>query len=222
MVFDEIKRQIGLYQKDGKKIFSTSSMQSQSIVLLHIISRIDKSIPIYFLNTGYLFPETIIYKEMLEKLLDLNIQSIRPVVSKHNQKDSSGNLLFTSDPDYCCYLNKVQPMDAILAEYDIWINGVRADQSPLRNKMHITENTSHAAIRFHPLLDWTEKMVNEYIIEHQLPRHPLEEKGYISIGCEPCTQKALGGNSRNSRWVGLNKTECGLNTELVITNTDNT
>jgi len=181
------------------------------------LSRIDKNIPIYFINTGYLFPETIQYKDMLVKLLGIKVIDLKSHVPKIFQRDVNGNLLFTSDPDYCCYLNKIQPLDNILAEYDVWISGVRADQSKERSELHVEDFAPHNVIRFHPLLYWTKQMIYSYIKQHNLPRHPLDEKGYLSIGCEPCTSKiSLDDYERAGRWKGLKKNECGLNTDLVI------
>lgn len=217
MTFEEIERRIKLYRHQEKKIFATSSFQTQSVALLHIISRIDRSIPIYFINTGYLFPETITYKDTLVKLFGINVIDLKPQVPKILQRDAKGNLLFTSDPDYCCYLNKIQPLDPILADYDVWINGVRADQSKVRAELYEEDFAPHNVLRFHPMLDWTKQMIYQYIREHNLPRHPLDDKGYVSIGCEPCTAKiSLDDDERAGRWKGLKKNECGLNTDLVI------
>lgn len=217
MNVEEIERHIKLYKHQGKKLFATSSFQTQSVVLLHIISKVDNSIPIYFLNTGYLFPETTLYKDILKKQFNLNIIDLKPSVPKILQKDNQGNLLFTSDPDYCCYLNKVQPLDSVLAEHDVWINGVRADQSKVRSEFFVEDFAPHNVLRYHPILDWTKQMVWSYIKENNLPRHPLNDKGYVSIGCEPCTRKiSLNDDERAGRWYGMNKTECGLNTDLVI------
>ncbi|MBI5542014.1 MAG: phosphoadenylyl-sulfate reductase [Bacteroidia bacterium] len=217
MIFEEIERQIKLYKHQGKRLFATSSFQTQSVVLLHIMSQIDKSIPVYFMNTGYLFPETTQYKDLLQNKFDLNIIDLKPIVPKILQKDNQGNLLFTSDPDYCCFLNKVQPLDAILAEHDVWINGVRADQSKVRSELFVEDFAPHNVVRFHPMLDWTKQMIYAYIKEHNLPRHPLDEQGFVSIGCEPCTRKmVITDDERMGRWFGMNKTECGLNTDLVV------
>lgn len=217
MTFEEIERRIKLYKHQEKKLFATSSFQTQSVVLLHIISLIDNTIPIYFINTGYLFPETITYKDNLVRLLNLNVIDLKPQVPKILQRDANGNLLFTSDPDYCCYLNKIQPLDPILADYDVWINGVRADQSKVRAELFEEDFAPHNVIRFHPMLDWTKQMIYQYIREHNLLRHPLDEKGYVSIGCEPCTAKiSLDDDERAGRWKGMKKNECGLNTDLVI------
>jgi phosphoadenosine phosphosulfate reductase len=132
------------------------------------------------------------------------------------QKDAAGRLFFASDPDFCCHLNKVQPLDTILPMYDVWINGVRADQSAVRKAMKVEQPAKYGVVRFHPMLDWNSRTIEKYLKEHKLPRHPLESQGYLSIGCEPCTRKFDPNMSeREARWFGLNKTECGLNTELV-------
>jgi phosphoadenosine phosphosulfate reductase len=211
-----IRQHIEAYQNRGLKLFSTSSFQTHSIVLLHILSRIDRSIPIYFINTGFHFPETVAYRDQITELLGLNLIDLHSNTSKHLQKDASGKLLFTSDPDFCCHLNKVQPLDNVLAEYDVWINGVRADQSAVRKQMKVEQPAPHGTFRFHPMLDWNSRMIEQYLKEHKLPRHPLEAKGYFSIGCEPCTRKFdIEMMDREGRWFGLNKTECGLHTELI-------
>jgi phosphoadenosine phosphosulfate reductase len=211
-----IRKHIEAYQERGLKLFSTSSFQTHSIVLLHILSQIDRNIPIYFINTGFHFPETIVYRDQIAELLGLNLVDLHSNTSKHMQKDASGKLLFTSDPDFCCHLNKVQPLDNVLAEHDVWINGVRADQSAVRKRMKVEQPAPHGTFRFHPMLDWNSRMIEQYLKEYKLPRHPLEAQGYFSIGCEPCTRKFDPEMmEREGRWYGLNKTECGLHTELV-------
>ncbi|PKP18291.1 MAG: phosphoadenylyl-sulfate reductase [Bacteroidetes bacterium HGW-Bacteroidetes-21] len=217
MTIPEIERQIGLYNHQGRRMFITSSFQTQSVVLLHIMSKIDARIPVIFLNTGYLFSETIEYKDTIVSQLGIDVIDLKPLVSKNLQRDNNGNLFFTSDPDYCCYLNKVQPLDPILAEYDVWINGVRADQSNTRAELKTEDFAPHKVVRFHPMLDWTKQMVWSYIKENNLPKHPLDEKGYASVGCEPCTRKlVLGDDERTGRWFGMKKNECGLNTDLIV------
>jgi phosphoadenosine phosphosulfate reductase len=219
MDIDSIKARIGQYLQAGKTLFTSSSFQSHSLVMLHIISRIDNTIPVYFINTGYHFPETMRFRDYVTELFGIQTIDLKSDVPKNMQRDYDGNLLFASDPDHCCYLNKTQPMDAILRTYDVWINGVRADQSAVRAAMKLEQPTLYGAIRFHPMLDWNAKMIWEYQKEFNLPKHPLEEKGYISIGCEPCTRR-LDPNmqEREARWYGLKKVECGLHTELVKQN----
>ncbi len=212
---EKIKKQIAEYQKAGKRLFATSSFQTHSIPLLHIISKIDKSIPIYYLNTGYLFPETIAFKDQLAKHLGLTFIALESSISKSQQRDENGQLFFTSDPDYCCFLNKTQPMEPILASHDVWINGIRADQNANRAGMKVEEQTPQGALRYHPVLHWTAKDIFEYRKAHALPEHPLEAEGYLSIGCEPCTRKHIAGDERTARWFGMNKVECGLHTDLI-------
>ena len=216
MTFEEIKKQLEKYKSEDKRMFTSSSFQSHSLVLLHILSRIDNSIPIYFINTGYHFPETVSFRDQIADQFGLNIVDLKSTTPRHLQKDASGKLLFASDPDFCCYLNKVAPMDAVRLDHDIWINGVRADQSATRKAMLVEQPAPHKTIRYHPMLDWTSKMIFDYRKEFKLPEHPLVEQGYLSIGCEPCTRKFdLEMQEREARWYGMNKTECGLHTELV-------
>jgi phosphoadenosine phosphosulfate reductase len=216
MIKEDIYSKLKEYQEKGLKLFTSSSFQTHSIVLLHLLSEFDNTIPVYFINTGYHFPETMTYRDQIADLFKLNVQVVASSTPRNMQKDAEGRLLFTSDPDYCCYLNKVQPLDAVLPNYDIWINGVRGDQSAVRKSFAVEQPAPHDTTRFHPMLDWDMRMIEKYIKEFQIPRHPLEAKGYLSIGCEPCTRKLdIETYNRQGRWFGLNKTECGLNTELV-------
>lgn len=216
MSIQEIQEKIEGYKQQGKRLFTSSSFQSHSLVMLHILSKIDNTIPVYFINTGFHFPETVAFKDKIALQFGLNVIDLKSELPKFMQRDPLGNLLFTSDPDHCCFLNKTQPMDGILRSHDVWINGVRADQSAVRKAMKVEQPAPHSTVRFHPMLDWNAKMIFDYQKANDLPKHPLEEKGYVSIGCEPCTRRidpAM--QEREARWYGLKKVECGLHTELV-------
>lgn len=216
MEIAEIRAKIEDYKTSGKTLFTTSSFQTHSIVLLHILSEIDNTIPVYCINTGYLFPETISYRDQVIERFGLTLVDLKPDTPKYLQREPNGKLMFTTDPDHCCYLNKTQPMEAILASHDVWINGVRGDQSAVRKAMKVEQEAPYNCTRFHPMLDWDKKKIFNYIKEYNLPRHPLDDKGYISIGCEPCTRKVdLEMQEREARWYGLNKVECGLHTDLI-------
>lgn len=216
MTFDEIKKQIYRYKAEGKSLFTTSSFQSHSLVLLHMLSRIDPAIPVIFINTGYHFPTTVQFKDDVSRQFGLNTVDLLPSTPKFMQRDAEGRLLFTSDPDHCCYLNKTMPVDNLLKKYDVWINGVRGDQSAVRKAMKVEQPAPHGTVRFHPVLDWNAKMIYQYQKEFDLPRHPLEDQGYFSIGCEPCTRKVDPEMmEREARWYGMNKVECGLHTDLI-------
>ncbi len=218
MDIEAIKHSLNAFKKEGKKVFATSSFQTQSVPLLHIISRIDRSIPIVYTNTGFLFPETLAFKDELVERFGLNVIELQSETPKIHQMDENGHLLYASDPDYCCYINKISPLEPMLMQYDIWINGIRADQNENRKRMKEMQESSFGTFRYHPILKWTSKDIYQYLADHKLPSHPLEKKGYMSIGCEPCTRKFIDdGNERNARWFGMNKTECGLHTDLVKT-----
>ena len=217
MEVSEIKAKITEYQQTGKRIFTTSSFQSHSLVLLHIIKEIRPKIPIFFINTGYLFPETVKFKDEIIDLFELMVLDLKPGTPKHLQKDLNGKLLYTSDPDHCCTINKTRPLETVLTTYDVWMSGIRADQNTTRSAMKSEQIAPHNTIRFHPMLDWDVIRIFNYLKEYNIPRHPLEGHGYISIGCEPCTRKIdLEMQVREARWFGLNKVECGLHTDLII------
>lgn len=213
---EKIEYTIHDFRKNSQKLFLTSSLQSHSIPLLHIVHQIDPDIPIYFLDTGYHFPETIEFKERLKNKFNLNIYDLESPIEKINQRDPNGKLMYASDPDYCCYMNKVLPLEPVLKEYDVWISGIRAAQNSFRSTMNEIENGKYGTKRYHPVLNWTSKMIYTYQKKHNLPEHPLEAKGYFSVGCMPCTRKMENnGDPREMRWFGMNKTECGLQTDTL-------
>ncbi|MEQ9307447.1 MAG: phosphoadenylyl-sulfate reductase, partial [Marinoscillum sp.] len=189
MEIPQIAEKLNQYKSEGKKLFTTSSFQTHSLVMLHILSRVDNTIPVYFLNTGYHFPETVAFKDQVGEQFGLKVIEIKSSMPRYMQRDESGKLLFTSDPDHCCYINKTAPTEELLKLHDVWINGVRGDQSATRKAMDTEQEAPYDTIRFHPMLDWNMKTIFAYIREHNLPRHPLDSKGYLSIGCEPCTRK---------------------------------
>ncbi len=213
---ERIAQKIEAYKVFGKTMFVSSSFQTHSLPLLHIISRIDKNIPVYFLNTGFHFPETIAFRYEIGELMGLNIIDAVSPVSKAGQKDDQGKFFFVNNPDHCCYLNKVLPLEPVIQGHDVWINGVRRDQTQFRSTLLEEEPMAYGKLRYHPMLDWTSKMIWDYRQQYYLPEHPLESQGYLSIGCMPCTRSFLdGGDGRQVRWAGTSKDECGIQTEFV-------
>lgn len=204
---------IGEFAKEGRRIYATSSFQTQSVPLLHLLSIHCPEVQIIFLDTGFLFAETYSFKEELKEKFNLNIVELKSGTSPHLQVNEDGLFHYSSDTNFCCYLNKVLPLELFLKKGDVWISGVRRDQSSLRKTMPVIEENKRGNIRFHPMLEWTSKDVWNYINENNLPKHPLESEGYISVGCVPCTHKWTGESMRGGRWVGQQKTECGLHTE---------
>ncbi|MEC8382055.1 MAG: phosphoadenylyl-sulfate reductase [Myxococcota bacterium] len=211
----EIQQQLEEFQAQGKRMFASSSFQTNSVVLLHLISRFAPQTPIYFLNTGFLFPETFLFRDMLRAQWGLNIMTLRSIQSRHQQVSGDGRFLFASDPDTCCHINKVLPLEPVLQSHDIWINGVRGAQSETRKAMKKIQPAAHGILRYHPILEWDSRMMYYYIEANNLPKHPLDDAGYVSIGCQPCTRSYEDDlDGRGGRWAGLNKTECGLHTTL--------
>jgi len=188
----------------------SSSFQTQSVPLLHIVSSNFNWIKIVFIDTGYLFAETYGFKKHLEDQFGLDIITVTSNRDYLNQKMTSGLMLYSEDIDRCCGINKVEPINSLINSGDVWISGVRKDQTKNRSLKKPVEIDSKGIIRLHPMLEWNSKDIYHYIKENELPKHPLEKEGYLSIGCVPCTQKISYSNMRDGRWVGQQKTECGL------------
>ncbi|MBI1184734.1 phosphoadenylyl-sulfate reductase [bacterium] len=215
---DFFAQKIESYKAQGKRLMASSSFQSHSIPMLKILASIDRDIPVYFLNTGFHFPESIAYKNQIAEWLGLRVLDLYSAIPKVQQLTPDGHLLFAQQPDTCCYLNKTLPMDPILAAYDVWITGVRRDQNENRRQMDYEAKGKYGITRFHPMLDWTVEQITYYMQDENMPPHPLEAEGYHSIGCAPCTQKPSGMSAlsdRGGRWSGMKKTECGLHTDLI-------
>lgn len=193
-----------------KKIAYVCSFGTESAILLHMISKIDNNLPIIFINTLKLFDETLEYKKILINRFNLhNIIEITPQKNDVEQNDLEGNL-WSKNPDKCCHLRKVKILDSALHKFKAWFSGRKAYQSEQRSKNNIVETQDNKFI-VSPLIWWTEKDIENYFSKYELPRHPLFHKGYLSIGCKHCTSKSYDVlDKRSGRWIGLEKTECGI------------
>lgn len=189
---------------DNNRILITSSFGSTSVVLLHMISQVKPDHPIHFINTGFLFQETLDYKRQLIKQLKLNIVDVMAKENRHRFTRENHSWRFNHD--LCCFINKVDPVNELKASYDIWISGLLAFQNANRRNIRIVEPKKDIA-KFHPIIDMTATEVSLYMTIHELPSHPLVAEGYDSIGCTHCTRK---GKGRQGRWFNTAKTECGL------------
>ncbi len=187
-----------------EKILVTSSFAATSAYFLHMISQVRPQQVIHFIDTGYHFPETLAYRDQMTAKLHLNLVNLRPDDYQHEY--SQKEKLYETDPDFCCSINKVSPLDNIKGNYDVWVSNLMGWQTDFRADLHIFEE-SHNIIKFNPMIDVTRAELDAYIAEHQLPVHPLVAQGYASIGCSHCTQP---GEGRKGRWAGKAKTECGL------------
>ncbi|MCP5144865.1 MAG: phosphoadenylyl-sulfate reductase [Gammaproteobacteria bacterium] len=186
------------------KVLVTSSFAATSAYFLHIISRIRPQQPIAFVDTGFHFPETIAYRDHLVELFGLTVMDLRAEDWKH--EFTAKEKTYENDPDFCCTINKIEPLDSIKPDYDVWVSSLMHWQSDHRATLEIFEER-RGILKFNPMLDVTREQRDAYIAEHQLPFHPLVARGYSSIGCAHCT---VPGEGRSGRWVGKPKTECGL------------
>ena len=196
------------------RVAASSSFQTQSVPLLHLIAQNTPLLPVLFIDTGFHFPETLAFRDLLQQRLKLHIVPVRP--NKMVKYDAIGRRLYSSDPDLCCYHHKVAPLNKVLTQFDALISGVRGDQTEHRAQMRVVERERSGTLRIHPFLGWTKREVWSYIDAHDLPAHPLFHEGYLSVGCKPCTRPVHAGeDERAGRWAGHQKTECGLHTQLL-------
>ncbi len=195
-----------------------SSFGAESAVLLHLISSIDRSVPVIFLETGKHFPETLAYRDTLIARLGLSdVRDITPDAGAIAERDETG-LRWSYDPDGCCEIRKVIPLKAALAPFDAQFTGRKAFQSSTRAALPRFE-IEEGRLKVNPIADWDKARLNAYMAEHDLPAHPLVEQGYLSIGCAPCTSKVLPGEDpRSGRWKGWEKVECGIHTPVTDLN----
>ncbi len=189
---------------DVAEVMLTSSFAATSAFLLKLFSEINTHQTVFFIDTGYHFEDTLKYKKALTKRYGLNVKSISALKEEHafTTKEET----WKKNPDFCCSINKVRPLDIIKNQYKVWVSGLMDWQSDHRASLDIFELRGDI-LKFYPLLDITKKQRDDYIKEHDLPFHPLVAKGYSSIGCTHCT---VPGEDRNGRWNNSPKTECGL------------
>ena len=198
------------------EIALVSSFGAESAILLDLAARIDPAVPVLFLDTGKHFPETLAYRDALIAHIGLtNVTTLHPDAVELAAKDETG-LRWSYDPDGCCEIRKVRPLDRTLAGYDATISGRKAFQSATRaNLPHFEIDGDTTRLKVNPLASWTKADLDAYVIERALPPHPLVAQGYPSIGCAPCTSKVQPGEDpRAGRWRGWDKTECGLHGEV--------
>ncbi len=192
------------------RIALVSSFGAESAVLLDLVAGIDRATPVIFLDTGKLFPETLAYRDELVERLDLSdVREIRPPVDLLAARDPGGDL-WRRDPDACCALRKVAPLAEALAGFDAWITGRKRHHGAARVALDAIEAVD-GRIKINPLADWSAARIEAETAARGLPRHPLQDLGFASIGCVTCTRRLERGEAaRAGRWAGLAKTECGI------------
>ena len=192
------------------RVAAVSSFGAESAVLLHMVSRIDRTSPVIFTDTGKMFGETLAYRDRLAERLGLaDLRTFSPDPQRLAAKDGPG-LRWSYDPDGCCEIRKVEPLARALAPFEAWISGRKGFQAGTRRALPRFEVDS-GRLKINPLADWTKADLDAYFARHDLPRHPLEAQGYPSIGCGTCTSRVQPGEDpRAGRWRGWDKVECGI------------
>ena len=189
-----------------------SSFGAESVVLLHMIARLDRGLPVIFLDTGKLFSETLVYRDKIVARLGLrDVRAARPSPVDLERRDPEGDLN-TNEPDACCHIRKTLPLEKALGGFSAWITGRKRFQGSTRERLSTIEaEPGRGRIKLNPLAFWAPEQLEAYRIEHGLPPHPLVARGFRSIGCAPCTRAVRPDeDARAGRWAGNDKTECGI------------
>jgi phosphoadenosine phosphosulfate reductase len=207
------------WEKFGERAGIGTSFQGAGLVMIDIARQNGFKFPVFTLDTGFLFPETTQLKTRLEDFFDLEIEALLPDLSIEKQAEVHGAELWKRDPDLCCTMRKVLPLQNKLSDLDCWITGLRREQSDTRSGIGIIElyifdeSTGREIVKLNPMANWSRDAVWKYLHDHHIPYNPLHDQGYRSIGCWPCTTKTNGGqNERAGRWTGFSKVECGIHT----------
>ncbi|WP_377272180.1 phosphoadenylyl-sulfate reductase [Peterkaempfera sp. SMS 1(5)a] len=196
----------------GRSFCVTSSMEDA--VVAHLASSVLPGVDVVFLDTGYHFPETIGTRDAVAATMQVNVITLTPRQSVAEQDEQYGAKLHDRDPDLCCSLRKVEPLQRGLMAYDAWATGLRRDESPTRaNTPVVGWDPKRRKVKIAPIARWTQDDVDAYVARHGVLLNPLLWDGYASVGCAPCTRRvAEGEDARAGRWAGTGKTECGLHT----------
>jgi phosphoadenosine phosphosulfate reductase len=199
----------------GDKLLFTSSFGAGSGVLLHLWSRVAPHLPVVCVDTGFLFDETLEYRDRMARQLGLRVEVARPELPRDEFLWQHGADIMARDPDFCCAKNKIDPLKPFIARSLGWVSGLRRDQGRTREHVPVLLATADGPTKVHPLATMTAAEVEAYLAAHAIPEHPLKVRRYLSIGCWPCTQPVADGeDERAGRWAGQAKTECGLHTFL--------
>jgi len=200
------------FETFGDAICLATSFGPQSIVLMNEIARLRPETTVFYLDTDLLFPETYALRDELAHRLGLSFTQVRPDLTVEEQAAEHGPKLWAREPDLCCYLRKVLPLRRFLSDKRAWITGIRNGHSKTRALKPLVEwDGANGVVKLNPLVRWTSEQVWDYIREQRLPSNALHERGYPSIGCQPCTRPVRPGeDARAGRWAGFEKTECGI------------
>ncbi|HYZ00636.1 MAG TPA: phosphoadenylyl-sulfate reductase [Candidatus Binatia bacterium] len=196
----------------GERVCVTASMADA--VLVHLASQARPGVDVVFLDTGYHFAETLGTRDAVAAAYAVHVVNVTPEQTVAEQDAQYGPRLYERDPDQCCHLRKVLPLQRALTGYDAWMTGLRRDESPARAETPVVAwDERRQKVKIAPLARWTDADVEAYVAEHGILVNPLLADGYTSIGCAPCTRRTLAGEDpRAGRWAGFVKSECGIHT----------
>jgi phosphoadenosine phosphosulfate reductase len=196
----------------GGRICITSSMTDA--VIVNLVSHHIPGIDVLFLDTGYHFPETIGTRDAVSAIYPVNVVNVTPPTTVAEQDAELGPRLYSRNPDLCCYLRKVVPLEQSLEPYDAWITGVRREETGARTDTKVVQwDPRRQMVKVNPIVEWTQQDVDDYIAKNGVLVNPLVYDGYPSIGCRTCTMRVNPGDDpRSGRWAGTAKTECGIHT----------
>jgi len=196
----------------GDEVALATGFGAEGCVLVHMLAQIRQDVRIFFLDTDLLFPETYSLRDQLETRYGIHFERRSSKHSLMAQAREFGERLWERQPDLCCKLRKVEPLEEMLVDLRAWITAIRRDQTRSRARAAIIErDRKFGLIKINPLAAWSAVRVWDYIVKHDVPYNPLHSTGYSSIGCMPCTTPVqIGEDSRAGRWRGSSKTECGL------------
>jgi len=191
---------------------------AEGVVLVDMLSAVNKNIPVFYLDTDVLFPETYALRDKIEEKYGIRLIRYATHISLERQSGLHGANLWKTNPDLCCNIRKVEPLREALKNYSGWITAIRREQSKSRANAGVIEwDRKFDLLKINPLAAWTKKEVWKYIMDHGVPYNPLYDRGYASIGCTHCTTPTVAGeDERAGRWRGFKKKECGLHVETAI------
>ena len=203
----------------GRRAAIGTSFQGAGLVMIDLAQKTGLEFPVFTIDTGLLFPETLELKKRLEDFFHIEIESLEPELTVEQQHQAHGPELWNREPDHCCLMRKVIPLQKKLESLDVWITGLRREQSAERKQIDVLETyefdpvMNRNILKLNPMANWTRDGVWKYIQSNNIPYNPLHDRGYRSIGCIPCTRAVSNDeNDRAGRWTGFEKTECGIHT----------
>lgn len=204
-----------LQQFPGKIALACSFGGVSGMVLLDMTLKLDPTVPVFYADTDFLFPETYALRDRAAERYGIEPQAFKSALSPLEQAARYGEALWLRDPNLCCDLRKVEPTARALEGFDAWITGIRRDQSSTRKEVAIVEwDAKFGLVKVNPLAAWDEAQTRAYLAEHDVPYNPLNDEGYPSLGCTHCTRAVQAGEDpRAGRWAGFDKTECGIHFE---------